>query len=186
MVSAMSLWLPILVSAIIVFIASSVIHMMLPFHRDDMKGLPTEADVLAGLRKANIPPGDYVFPYAGSMDAMKSPEFAEKYARGPVGFVTFAPPGPMSMTRSLILWFCFSVLVSLFAGYIAGVALPPGAYYLKVFQLVGASAFMGYSFALLQGAIWYKRNWGATLRSFIDGLVYALLTAGTFGWLWPK
>jgi hypothetical protein len=151
-----------------------------------MKALPNESDALDGLRKANIPPGDYVFPYAGSMEAMKSPEYVEKFARGPVGYVTFRPAGSMSMTGSLIQWFLYSILVSFFSAYIAGVALAPGAEYLRVFQLVGASAFMGYSLALMQGAIWYKRNWGATFRSMIDGLVYALLTAGTLGWLWPN
>jgi hypothetical protein len=186
MVSAMSLWLPILVSAVIVFVASSIIHMFLPFHRGDMKGLPNEADVLTGLRKANIEPGDYVFPYAGSMEAMKTPEYVEKYAKGPVGFLTLGKPGPISMTGPLVLWFLYSVLVSLFAGYVAGAALSPDTHYLQVFRIVGATAFMGYSMGLLQNSIWYRRNWGATCRSFIDGLVYALLTAGTFGWLWPK
>ena len=186
MVSVMSLWLPILVSAVIVFVASSVIHMLLPFHKGDMKGLPNENDVLGALRKFNIPPGDYVLPYCSSMDAMKSPEFTEKHNKGPVGFLTLVPPGPVTMTKSLIAWFIFSVVVSVFAGYVAGAALAPGAHYLKVFQFVGTTAFMGYSMALFQGAIWYKRNCAATMRSVIDGFVYALLTAGTFGWLWPK
>ena len=186
MVSAMSLWLPILVSAAIVFLASSVIHMLLPFHRGDMKGLPNENDVLDSLRKANIPPGDYAFPYCASMEAMKDPEFAARHARGPVGFMTLLPGGPITMTASLILWFIFSVVVSLFAGYVAGAALGPGAHYLKVFRFAGAVAFAGYSLAIFQNSIWYKRNWGATLRSVIDGFVYALLTAGTFGWLWPR
>lgn len=39
--------------------------------------------------------------------------------------------------------------------------------------------------ALLQNSIWYKRKWSSTLKSMADGLVYALVTAGTFGWLWP-
>lgn len=186
MVSAMSLWLPIVVSAVIVFVASTVIHMLLPFHKGDMKGLPNEADVLASLRNFKIPPGDYVFPYCSSMESMKAPEFLEKWKKGPVGFITFAPPGPLSMRNSLIMWFCYSVVVSIFAGYIAGAALTPGAHYLKVFQFVGTTAFMGYSMALLQSSIWYRRNWSATFRSIIDGFVYALLTAGTFGWLWPQ
>jgi len=186
MVSALSLWLPILVSAVIVFIASSVIHMVLPFHRSDMKGLPNENDVLDALRKANVAPGDYVFPYCSSMQAMKEPDFVARYAKGPVGFMTLAPGGKMSMTSSLVLWFIYSLMASLFAGYVAGAALGPGAHYLKVFRFAGTVAFVGYSLALLQNSIWYRRNWGTTIRSMIDGFVYALLTAGTFGWLWPK
>lgn len=186
MVSAMSLWLPILVSAVIVFIASSIIHMVLPFHRGDMKRLPNEADVLEVFRKGNVPPGDYVFPFAGSMAAMKDPEYIARYAKGPVGFLTLMPGGPITMTTSLILWFIYSLVVSLFAGYVAGAALQPGAHYSEVFRFAGTVAFVGYSLALLQSSIWYKRNWGTTFRVVIDGFVYALLTAGTFGWLWPR
>ena len=186
MVSPMSLWLPVLVSAVVAFIASSVIHMVLPFHRGDMKGLPHEADVLDAFRKANVPPGDYVFPYAGSMDAMKSPEYVAKHTQGPVGFLTVVPGGPVTMAKELTMWFLYLLLVSFFAAYVARAALEPGTHYLRVFRVTGAVAFVGYSLALFQNSIWYRRNWGATLRSVIDGLVYALLTAGTFGWLWPK
>ena len=186
MVSPMSLWLPVLVSAVVAFIASSVIHMVLPFHRGDMKGLPNEDGVLDAIRKSNVAPGDYVFPYAGSMEAMKDPGFVAKYAKGPVGFLTITPGRPVSMRNELTMWFLYLVLVSFFAAYVARAALEPGEHYLRVFRVTGTVAFVGYSLALFQNSIWYRRNWGATLRSVIDGLVYALLTAGTFGWLWPK
>ncbi|HEX5130881.1 MAG TPA: hypothetical protein VFX92_00190 [Candidatus Krumholzibacteria bacterium] len=186
MVSTMSLLIPILVSAVVVFIASSIVHMVLPFHKGDMKQLPQEDAVLAALRKFNIPPGDYVLPHCSSMEAMKSPEFIEKKKQGPSGFVTILPPGMTGMGGSLAMWFLFSVLVSLFAGYVAGIALAPGANYLRVFQIVGTTAFMGYAFAQMQQSIWYKRNWGTTFRIMLDGFVYGLLTAGVFGWLWPR
>jgi hypothetical protein len=185
MVSVMSLWIPILLSSVIVFVASSIIHMMLPIHRNDLRKLPKEDEVMDALRGLNIPPGDYVVPHAGSMEGMKKPEFIDKLQKGPVGFMTIVPSGPYSMGKSLFLWFLYSILVSFFAAYITGRALPPGAHYLAVFRFAGASAFMGYSLALLQNSIWYKRNWGMTIRSMFDGLVYGLLTAGTFGWLWP-
>ena len=117
---------------------------------------------------------------------MKSPAFVEKRTRGPVLFMTVLPSGPPAMGTSLALWFLYSVIVSVFAAYIAGRALSPGVHYLGVFRFVGASAFMGYSLALMQNSIWWSRNWGMTLRSMLDGLLYALLTAGTFGWLWPR
>jgi hypothetical protein len=129
---------------------------------------------------------DYVFTYAGSMAAMKDPKWVEKRTTGPAGFATIVKAGPPSMTGSLVLWFVFSFVVSLFAGYLAGSVLAPGAGYLRVFQVVGASAFMGYSLSLLQNSIWYHRNWGTTFRSMADGLAYALVTAGVFGWLWPN
>ncbi len=185
MVPVMSLWIPILLSAVIVFIASSVMHMVLKYHKGDMKPLPREDEVRAALAKFSVPPGDYYVPYAGSTEAMKSPEYAEKLNQGPVALMTFVAPGPLGLGKSLVAWFLFSVVVSLFAGYIAGAALAPGAHYLKVFQLTGASAFMGYGLALVQNSIWYKRSAAATARGIVDGLVYGLLTAGTFGWLWP-
>lgn len=186
MVSLTSLVIPIILSAVIVFVVSSIIHMVLPYHRNDFGKLPKEDDVQEALRRFNIAPGDYVLPYAGSPEGMKNPQFIERVKKGPVLFMTVSPSGTPSMTTNLVLWFLYSVIVSLFAGYIASRAVGPGADYLEVFRFVGTSAFMGYSLGLLQNSIWYRRNWGATMRSVFDGLVYALLTAGTFGWLWPR
>jgi hypothetical protein len=186
MVPLMSLVIPILVSAVIVFVASSIIHMALPFHRNDLRRLPKEDEVIDALRRFNLPPGDYVIPCAGSPADMKKPEFIEKMKKGPIVFMTLAPGRPPSMGTSLLLWFLYSVVVSFFAAYVAGRALEPGARYLAVFRFAGVTAFIGYSLALLQNSIWYKRNWGTTLKSMLDGLVYGLLTAGTFGWLWPR
>ncbi len=185
MVSIMSLWLPILLSAVIVFVVSSIIHMVLPYHRTDFGKIPAEDDVMDALRKFNIPPGEYVIPCAGSPKEMGTPEFIEKSKKGPVAFLTVMQSGPPSMGMSLVLWFIYSVVVGIFAAYIASRALEPGAHYLGVFRFAGAAAFAGYALALWQNSIWYKRAWSTTLKSTFDGLVYALLTAGTFGWLWP-
>jgi hypothetical protein len=182
----MSLAVPILVSAVIVFIASSILHMVLPVHRNDWRKLPSEDGVLDALRRLNIPPGDYLAPHAGSHDAMKKPEFVDKMKKGPIVILTLGPGGGVSMGRNLLLWFIYVLVVSVFAAYIAGRALGPGANYLEVFRFAGATAFAGYSLALLQNSIWYMRNWGMTIKSMADGLVYGLLTAGTFGWLWPR
>jgi hypothetical protein len=174
------------VSAVIVFVASFVIHMLLPFHRKDLLKLPKEDEVLDALRRLDVPPGDYAAPHPGSPEGMKNPAFVEKMKKGPMVLMTIAPGGPPSMGKQLVLWFLYCLLVNCFAAYIAGRALAPGALYLAVFRFVGTAAFMGYSLALLQNSIWYKRNWGTTLRSTLDGLLYGLLTAGTFGWLWPR
>ena len=186
MVSVMSLWLPILLSAVIVFVASSIIHMLLTYHRNDFLKLTKEDEVMEALRPFNIPPGDYAMPCAGSMEGMKAPAFIEKMNAGPVGFLTITPSGPPSIGKSLVLWFLYSILVSIIAGYIAGSALGRGASYLAVFRFAGCVAFTGYSVGLLQNSIWYKRKWSVTLKSMFDGLLYGLLTAGTFGWLWPR
>ena len=185
MVQLTSLWLPILLSAVLVFIASSIIHMVIGYHGSDFKRLPDEDGMMEALRSFNLPPGDYQMPCAGGAKGMKSPEFQEKYKKGPIALITIAPPGS-GMGSSLILWFIYSILIGVFAGYIAGHALTPGAYYLSVFRYAGSIAFASYSIALLQNSIWFKKSWGATFRSMFDGLIYALLTAGVFGWLWPK
>lgn len=185
MVSVASLWLPILLAAVFVFAVSSIIHMLLRYHRNDFAKIPAEDEVMSALRKFNVPPGEYVMPHAGSPEAMKSPEYIEKLANGPAAFMTFLPTGRPSMGKSLILWFLYSVVVGVFAAYIASRALEPGAHYLSVFRFTGCTAFVGYSLALWQNSIWYRRSWGTTLKSTFDGLVYALVTAGVFGWLWP-
>jgi hypothetical protein len=186
MVPLLSLPIPILLSAVIVFVVSAIIHMVLPYHRNDFRRLPRESEVLAALRPFKIPPGDYMMPYGGSPAAMKDPAYLEKMQKGPVVLATVLPSGPPAMGSSLLLWFLYCNVIAVFAGYIAGRALPPGADYLEVFRFVGTAAFMGYALALLQNSIWYRRSWAATLKSVFDGLVYALLTAGTFGWLWPR
>ncbi len=186
MVSLTSLWLPVLVSAAIVFVVSSIIHMLLPYHRSDYRKVPAEDELIAALRGLAIPPGDYLVPCPTSPEAMRQPEFVEKMKQGPLVVMTLAPGGPPSMAKALALWFSYAVVIGLFAAYIAGRALGPGAHYLAVFRFVGASAFMGYSFALAQFSIWYRRSWGTTAKSMLDGLLYGLLTAGTFGWLWPR
>jgi len=186
MVGLTSLWLPILLSAAVVFIISSIIHMVTPWHKGDYKKIPDEGKVLDALRPFNIPAGDYMAPQADSMDDMKSSGFKEKVKNGPVIIVTVRPNEMWNMGQTLGLWFVYSLVVGFFAAYIAGRALPEGAHYLQVFRFVGASSFMGYSLALLQHSIWYGRSWGTTIKSIIDGLLYAFLTAGVFGWLWPR
>ena len=140
-----ALWLPIVLSAVIVFVVSSVIHMFTPWHKGDCPKIPNEDRVMDALRPLNIPPGDYMFPRPSGMEEMRSPAFAAKRGKGPVMIVTVLPSGPVTMGRELVLWFLFSVVVGIFAAYVAGRALPPGAQYLRVFQFVGATAFMGYS-----------------------------------------
>lgn len=186
MVSISSLALPILLSAVLVFIVSSVIHMLLPYHRGDFRKMPAEDEVQEALRKFDIPPGDYLLPCAGSAATMKDPKFVDKMTKGPVMILTVRKPGRPSMGSNLALWFLYSLLVGILAAYVTGRALEPGTPYLRVFRFAGATAFIGYSVALLQNSIWYGRNWGTTLKTMLDGLIYGLLTAGVFGWLWPR
>ena len=179
-------WLAILLSSVGVFIVSSIIHMLLPWHKNDYPKLPDEEKFREALKPLNIPRGDYMVPRTMGTTEMRSPEFQQKLKEGPVMMITVRNSGPFSMTSNLILWFIYSVVVGIFAAYITGRALPPGAMYLHVFRFAGATAFIGYSVALWQMSIWWSRSWMMTLKSTIDGLIYGLVTAGFFGWLWPR
>jgi hypothetical protein len=181
-----ALWLPILVSAVIVFLASSIIHMATSWHKSDFAPIPDEDGVLNALRPFNIPPGDYMAPRADSMEDMRSESFKAKFARGPVFIMTMMPGGSMAMGGQLTKWFLYLVVIACFSAYIAGRALPPGSDYLHIFRFVGATAFLSHVMGQWPGWIWYRRSLTTTIKMTIDGLLFALLTAGTFGWLWPK
>jgi len=180
------LWLPILLGAALAFVASSVIHMFLPYHRNDFKQVPNEDGVLGALRPFQIPPGDYMLPRAHGPEAMRSEEFRQKVEQGPVAVMTvLSPQAFSSMASQLTQWFGYCLLVGVVVAYVAGRTLAPGAEYLAVFRLTGTVAFASYSMALMHEPIWFGKSWSATLKSMFDGLVYAALTAGAFGWLWP-
>lgn len=181
-----ALVIPIVVSAIFVFAASSVIHMMLGWHAGDLSKLPNEDGVRDALRPFAVPPGTYGMPHAASASAMNDPAFLAKMEAGPNAFITMLKPGKPAMGKELTLWFLYSLVVSLFAAYIAGRALGPGAYYLDVFRFAGTTAFAGYALGTFQESIWWHRKWSTTAKNVVDGLIYAGLTAGTFGWLWPS
>jgi len=185
MVPLAHLWLPILLSAVAVFVASSIMHMLLPHHRSDYRKLPDEERVMASLRSPDLTPGDYVFPHAADSSEMRSERYNRLRTEGPVGFLTIMRSGPVSMGPQLAKWFVFALVVSLFAGYLASRTVSSGTEYAQVFRLTSTVAFAGYVLALWQHAIWFGRSWVATLKFSVDGLVYALLTGGIFGWLWP-
>jgi nucleoside recognition membrane protein YjiH len=186
MVPLTALWLPILLSAVIVFVASSIIHMLLPIHKGDYRKLPDEDKVEDALRAAGVTPGPvYFFPFH-TMKDMKSPEIQEKFKRGPVGLLTVRPSGMPAMGKFLGQWFFYCIVVSFFTAYLTGRTRTPGTEYLEVFRVAGTVAFMGYGGAQAQQSIWGGQTWGVTIKHIADSLLYGLLTAGTFGWLWPR
>ncbi|MDE2150607.1 MAG: hypothetical protein KGJ55_12445 [Gammaproteobacteria bacterium] len=185
MVPLAHLWLPMLISAAGVFIASSVLHMVLKFwHMPDYGGFPNEDDVGAAIRNGNPAPGMYVIPYC-RMEDMKKAETAEKFKRGPVGFMILRPSGPFNMGKNLVQWLVFCLVVSLFSAYVAGAALAPGAAWLQVFRIVGTVSFMTYGFTSLPAGIWWGQPWKTVVKDVIDGLIYGLVTGVIFAWLWP-
>ena len=185
MVSLTALWLPILLAAVIVFIASSIIHMVLPYHRSNYKKLPDEDNIRKILRAANLAPGLYHTPYCTHKE-MNTPETKAKFAEGPVALMTVFPGGPVNMGKFLGQWFAFLLVVGIFVAYVASHTLAPGAPHRAVFRVVGAATFLAYGVGLLSNGIWKGQPWSVVAKEVFDGLVYSLLTAGIFGWLWPR
>ena len=181
-----ALWLAILVSAVLVFLASSFIHMASPWHKNDYPKLPNEDAVMAALRSTGLPPGDYFVPRPSSMADMKSPEFTAKLKLGPRAVFTIMDGSTSSMGPQLLQWFIFVLVVSTAAAGISGTVLGRDAGSHAIFHEVGLTTWVAYAAALWPLSIWYRRSWGITLKSTVDGLIYALITAGVFIWLWPR
>jgi hypothetical protein len=181
----MSLWLPILVSVVVVFFLSWLIHMVLRYHNKDWAKLPNEDGVMNALRSFNVPPGDYMMPCGSGPESMKDPAFIEKFKQGPVAVMTFMPAGKWNMGKSLMQWFLFCLLVTVFAGYVGSRALPAGSPYLDVFRFTGTTAFASFALGQFQDSIWYPRKWSTTLKNAFDGLVYGCFVGGVFGSMWP-
>lgn len=186
MVTIAQLWLPVLLSAVAVFIASSVIHMALPWHKGDYKKLPQEDQALAALRQLAIPPGDYMGPRPDSMKDMGSDAFKQKAALGPRVIMTIMPAGSFGMGKNLAAWFVYSLILAAVVGGMDCLVFRAGADGHNVFHVSLIAGTLAYSGALWQQSIWYNRSLGATLRSSIDGLVYALITAGLLAYFWPS
>ncbi|MDJ0973685.1 MAG: hypothetical protein QNJ98_04440 [Planctomycetota bacterium] len=179
-----TLWLPILLSAVFVFIVSSIIHMVLPYHRSNWKKIEKETEVLAAMREGGVTPGLYMFPCPASMKDASTPEHLEKCKLGPVGFMIIKPSGLPNIGAMLGQWFGFSLLVGVFAAYITKFALPGDPHYTDVFRMAGTVAFMGYGLGTINESIFKGQPWNIAGKFLFDGLIYALITAGTFGWLW--
>lgn len=184
MVTILSLWLPILLSAIAIYITSSVIHMALPYHRSDYTGLPNEDQVLDSLRSAG--PGNYMAPYCASAAAMREPAFKEKMARGPVVSLYVKAGGGFDLPGTLARWFGYVLLVCILAAYVSSRTLQAGADYLMVFRVTGFAVFLAIGGGTPIHCIWYGQKWSTCAKSVFDALLYGLLAGGVFGWLWPR
>ena len=185
MATIAALWLPILLSAVVVFIVSAAVWMVMPHHKNDFSPASDQDALMDAVRGSTPGPGMYYFPWAAGGE--NSPEYREMARTGPVGILRVRDPeavlnmGP-AMLKSVSLY----LVVSVFVAYLASVALAPGAAYLSVFQVTGTAAFMAYGFIGYQEAIWFGLPGRVAFKHSLDGLAYALLTAGIFGWLWPS
>lgn len=180
------LWIPIVVSAVLVFVASSVIHMVVKWHNSDYRKLANEDAVGAAIRAGNAMPGQYVIPHCQDMKAMASPEMQKKFAEGPVALIALRAPGPPRMGSSFALWFVYILAIGVLAAYVAKHALPAGATFNQVVRIVGTLSFLAYSGGSIQYGIWMGKPWSSVAKDVLDGIIYAALTGAIFGWLWPR
>ena len=186
MVTIISLWLPILISAVLVWIASAIVWTVLPYHKSDYKELPDEEAARKVLQPQNLKPGQYDIPHIASRADVKKPEVLQKFKDGPVGFLTIVPKRLPSMGKGMILSFIYYLVIGILVAYVASRTVNPDAEYLAVFRVTGVVAWLAYGFGIFQDSIWFGRPWSSSFKHLIDTLVYALLTAGVFGWLWPR
>ncbi len=183
MVGLAELWLPILVSGVAVFIVSAVVWMALPYHKADIKFLDNEADFDKALGELNIKPGHYMFPGCEAKD-MKSDAFKARWTSGPWGSITIQGKAP-NFGFNLFRCFIVYVVISAMAGYLAGIGIPAGAEYMDVFRTVGTAAILGYCMGGLANDFFLGKPPRFIVTCFIDGVIYALVTAGIFAAMWP-
>src|SRR5215510_15282711 len=186
MVGLVALWKPIILSAVFVFITLAIVHMIPGWHQGDMTGVPGEDKVMETLRGLNVRPGEYRFPYGNTTKEMEAPAFVEKMKMGPVGTMTIRPNGELAFGKMMGQWFVYSLFIALLVAYITGRTRAPGAPFVEVFRVSGVVTFCCYVDAHWQNWIWWGRSTRFTLTYSLDGVVYALVTGATFGWLWPR
>ncbi len=180
------LWLPIVLSAVFVFLVSSVLHMLLPIHKSDYSPIDNETEIRAALRANGAKPGNYMFPHCSDMKELGNPDVIAKFDEGPVGVLNIMPNGMPSMGKCLGQWFVYCVVASVFTAYVGSLANLVTGEYMDVMRLTGTVAFLAYGLGALCDSIWKGVKWSTSFKFVFDGLVYGLVTGGTFGWLWPS
>ena len=180
----LSLWLPILLSAAVVWIVSAIVWMALPHHKSDFIGLPDEDAFVEYIRKSGIKPGNYVFPDFRKREAMKSEKVSKAIEEGPIGHLSLWRP-PLTMGGKMVATFVVYLVVSILIAYLASVALPRTAEFVRVFQVVGTAGILAYSFSFIPNAIWFGAYRRTIVASIIDGIVFGAITGAIFAWRWP-
>ena len=184
MLAIASLWLAILISAGVVWIAAMLVWMVLPYHQSDYKGFPDE-DAVRKVLGQTLAPGQYNIPHIPSRKDGDKPEVRQKFDEGPIGFMTVLPSGFPSLVRGMLLSFIYYLLIGGAVAYVCTRTIPPGADYLAVFRISGTVAWLAYGAAVIPDAIWFGRPWSAIGKQLLDAFIFGTLTGGVFGWLWP-
>lgn len=177
------LWLPILLSAVAVWIVSAIVWMALPHHKRDFIALPDEDAFIDFIRKSGIEPGNYVFPDFRGSEAMKSEKIQNLLEKGPVGHLSVWP-APLTMGGKLVATFIVYLAVSMMIAYLTRVALPGAAPFPKVFQVAATAGVLAYCFSFIPNGVWFGAYTRTIVASFVDGIVYGCITGAIFAWFW--
>jgi hypothetical protein len=180
------IWMPIVLAAVLVFVMSSLIHMVFKWHNSDYHGFSNEDEIRAAIRKGSPAPGQYMLPYCADPKEMAKPEMLKKWEEGPNAFVILTTPHKPNMGKALGLWFLLALVIAALSGYLASRTVPIGASFLAVARVVSITTFLAYAGGSVSNMIWMGRTPGATIKEVIDAFLYGLVTAGAFGWLWPR
>ena len=186
MISLAQLWMPIVLSAVLVFVVSSLIHMVFKWHNSDYRKLTNEDEVRAAIRASNPAPGQYMIPYCGDPKEMGKPEMLQKFKEGPTGFLNLMRPGAPSMGKPLAFWFLLNLIIAFAVGYLACHTVPFGVSFLAVCRFVGIVTFLAYACGSVANAIWMGKTRNSAAKEVLDAFLYGLVSAVAFGWLWPR
>ncbi|MBU2677541.1 MAG: hypothetical protein KJP16_10680, partial [Gammaproteobacteria bacterium] len=112
----LSLWLPIIVSALVAFAAGAVIWMAMPWHKKEWQKTPDEEAVRAALK--GCPPGMYTIPNCADQAEFKNPDMQQKFIDGPQAFITVVPSGLPKMGGKLVMMFGCNLVVAIICAYV--------------------------------------------------------------------
>ena len=178
------LWLPIVLSTVVVWIISAIVWMALPHHKRDFITLPDEDGFMDAVRKSGIKPGNYIFPDFRDPKVMKSETTQKALNEGPVGHLSVWPT-PLTMGSKMFATFIVYLVVSILIAYLTRVALPGPASFAKVFQVAATAGILAYCFSFIPNAVWFGSYKRTIVANVVDGIVYGLITGALFAWLWP-
>jgi len=184
-ISLLQLWMPILLGTFLAWIASALIHVVAKYHNSDYQQISNEEEVMAAVRNGSPSLGIHSLPYCTDMSEMNKPEIQEKFKKGPVAMLTVFPNGLPNMGKLMPLQIGFFLVGCILIAYCATQVLTAGADYMVVFRFVSTVSFLAFGWANVPMSIWYGHPWSVTAKYLLDALIYGLVVAGCFAWLWP-
>ncbi|MBI5647221.1 MAG: hypothetical protein HY962_09850 [Ignavibacteriae bacterium] len=167
-----------LLGGLVMFVWTSVNHMLLPTAEMGVRSMPNEDPVIEALRN-NVPePGMYYFPgfdLGEKMTPEQEAAWTQKHKTGPAGLLIYKPVGGEPMPpMMLVTEFVSTILAALFMALIA--ARLSGAYMKRVLLLSLLGLFGWVSISLSQWN-WYSFPTAYFIADGIDQFVGAIVGA---------